>query len=143
MPMGFTYPWVSAMTLGVALLLSCTAGWVGLQRLRLGIKAPEMARVEPDDPRGDEMFKRAYRIQMNTQEGALVLLPALWICAVGWSDQLAGALGGIWIAARVWYAVAYAADPTSRRPAFLLSQAIYVVTWLGGAAGLVLAALRA
>jgi glutathione S-transferase len=89
------------------------------------------------------MFKRAYRIQMNTQEGALVFLPALWICAVGWSDQLAGALGGIWIAARVWYALAYAADPTSRRSAFLLSQAIYVVTWLGGAAGLVLSALRA
>ena len=131
------------MTLGVALLLSCTAGWVGMQRLRLGIKAPEMTRVEPGDPRGDEMFKRAYRIQMNTQEGALVFLPALWICAFGWSDQLAGALGGIWIAARVWYALAYAADPTSRRSAFLLSQAIYVVTWLGGAAGLVLSALRA
>ncbi|NBT80048.1 MAG: MAPEG family protein [Betaproteobacteria bacterium] len=130
------------MTLGVALLLSCTAGWVGMQRLRLGIKAPEMTRVEPGDPRGDEMFKRAYRIQMNTQEGALVFLPALWICAFGWSDQLAGALGGIWIAARVWYALAYAADPTSRRSAFLLSQTIYVVTWLGGAAGLVLAALR-
>ena len=129
------------MTLGVALLLSCTAGWVGMQRLRLGIKAPEMTRVEPGDPRGDEMFKRAYRIQMNTQEGALIFLPALWICAVGWGDQLAGALGGIWIAARVWYALAYAADPTSRRSAFLLSQAIYVVTWLGGAAGLVLAAL--
>jgi len=88
------------------------------------------------------MFKRAYRIQMNTQEGALVFLPALWICAFGWSDHLAGVLGGIWIAARVWYALAYAADPTSRRPAFLLSQTIYVVTWLGGAAGLVLAALR-
>ena len=87
------------------------------------------------------MFKRAYRIQMNTQEGALIFLPALWICAVGWGDLLAGALGGIWIAARVWYALAYAADPTSRRSAFLLSQAIYVVTWLGGAAGLVLAAL--
>jgi len=141
--MGFTYPWACAMTLGVVLLLSCTAGWVGLQRLRLGIKAPEMTQTEPGDPFRDEPFKRAYRIQMNTQEGALVFLPALWICAFGWNDHLAGALGGIWIAARVWYAVAYAADPTSRRPAFLLSQTIYVVTWLGGAAGLVLAALRA
>jgi uncharacterized MAPEG superfamily protein len=141
--MAFTYPWACAMTLGVALLLSCTAGWVGLQRLRLGIKAPEMARVDPDDPHWDEPFKRAYRIQMNTQEGALVFLPALWICAFGWNDPLAGALGGIWIAARVWYALAYAADPTSRRPAFLLSQAIYVATWLSGAAGLVLVSWRA
>jgi hypothetical protein len=141
--MAFTYPWACAMTLGVALLLSFTAGWVGLQRLRLGIKAPEMARVDPDDPHWDEPFKRAYRIQMNTQEGALVFLPALWICAFGWNDPLAGALGGIWIAARVWYALAYAADPTSRRPAFLLSQAIYVATWLSGAAGLVLVSWRA
>jgi uncharacterized MAPEG superfamily protein len=141
--MGFTYPWACAMTLGVAFLLSCTAGWVGLQRLRHGIKAPEMARVEPGDPRGDEMFKRAYRIQMNTQEGALVFLPALWICAFGWNDRLAGVLAAFWIAARVWYAFAYAADPTSRRPAFLLSQAIYVVTWLSGASGLVLVSWRA
>ena len=141
--MGFTYPWACAMTLGVVLLLSCTAGWVGLQRLRLGIKAPEMTRVEPGDPDRDESFKRAYRIQMNTQEGALVFLPALWICAFGCDDRLAGAMAGLWIVARVWYALAYAADPTSRRPAFLLSQAIYVVTWLGGAAGLVLAAWRA
>jgi uncharacterized MAPEG superfamily protein len=141
--MGFTYPWACATTLGVVLLLSCTAGWVGLQRLRLGIKAPEMTRVEPGDPDRDESFKRAYRIQMNTQEGALVFLPALWISAFGWGDRLAGAMAGLWIVARVWYALAYAADPTSRRPAFLLSQAIYVVTWLGGAAGLVLAAWRA
>ena len=141
--MAITTPWACSMTLGVALLLSLTAGWVGLQRLRLGIKAPEMSRTEPGDPDDDEPFKRAYRIQMNTQEGALVFLPALWICAFGWNDQLAGALGGFWIAARVWYALAYAADPTSRRPAFLFSQAIYVVTWLSGAAGLVLAALRA
>jgi len=141
--MGITYPWACAMTLGVAFLLSCTAGWVGLQRLRHGIKAPEMTRIEPGDPDQDESFKRAYRIQMNTQEGALVFLPALWICAFCLNDLLAGALGGIWIAARVWYALAYAADPTSRRPAFLFSQAIYVVTWLSGAAGLVLAALRA
>ena len=140
--MDFAYPWACAMTLGVALLLSCTAGWVGLQRLRLGIKAPEITRVAPGDAGHDEPFKRAYRIQMNTQEGALVFLPALWICAFGWSDRLAGALAGLWIAARVWYALAYAADPTSRRPAFLLSQAIYVVTWLGAAAGLALAALR-
>lgn len=141
--MGFTYPWACAATLGVVLLLSCTAGWVGLQRLRLGIKAPEMTHVEPGNPDRDEFFKRAYRIQMNTQEGALVFLPALWICAFGWGDRLAGAMAGLWIVARVWYALAYAADPTSRRPAFLLSQAIYVVTWLGGAAGLVLAAWRA
>jgi len=140
--MGITYPWACAMTLGVAFLLSCTAGWVGLQRLRHGIKAPEMTRIEPGDPDQDESFKRAYRIQMNTQEGALVFLPALWICAFGCSDRLAGVLAAFWIAARVWYALAYAADPASRRPAFLLSQAIYVVTWLAAGAGLVFAVFR-
>jgi uncharacterized MAPEG superfamily protein len=141
--MGFNYPWACAMTLGVVLLLSCTAGWVGLQRLRLGIKAPEMNRLGPGDPDRDEPFKRAYRIQMNTQEGAVVFLPTLWICAFCWSDPLAGALAGSWIVARVWYALAYAADPATRRPAFLLSQSIYVLTWLIGASGLVFAAFRA
>ena len=77
--MAFTYPWACAITLAVTLLLSCVAGWVGWQRLRLGIKAPEMTSVEPGDPHRDEPFKRAYRIQMNTQEGAIVFLSLIHI----------------------------------------------------------------
>lgn len=118
------------MTLMVALLISCTAAWVGVERLRTGIAAPAVT--------GDERFERVFRIQMNTQEGALVFLPALWVCAVFLSDRLAAGLAGLWILSRLWYALAYWAEPAGRRPAFVLSQLLYVSTWLSGAAGIVL-----
>ena len=128
--MSHAYPWTAAMTLMVALLISCTAAWVGVERLRTGIAAPSVT--------GDERFERAFRIQMNTQEGALVFLPALWVCAVFLSDRLAAGLAGLWIVSRLWYALAYWAEPAGRRPAFILSQLLYVSTWLSGAAGIVL-----
>jgi glutathione S-transferase len=128
--MSHAYPWTAAMTLMVALLISCTAAWVGVERLRTGIAAPAVT--------GDERFERAFRIQMNTQEGALVFLPALWVCAVFLSDRLAAGLAGLWIVSRLWYALAYWAEPAGRRPAFILSQLLYVSTWLSGAAGIVL-----
>jgi len=128
--MSHAYPWTAAMTLMVALLISCTAAWVGVERLRTGVAAPAVT--------GNERFERAFRIQMNTQEGALVFLPALWVCAVFLSDRLAAGLAGLWIVSRLWYALAYWAEPAGRRPAFILSQLLYVSTWLSGAAGIVL-----
>lgn len=128
--MSHAYPWTAAMTLMVAFLISCTAAWVGVERLRTGIAAPAVT--------GDERFERAFRIQMNTQEGALVFLPALWVCAVFLSDRLAAGLAGLWILSRLWYALVYRADPAGRRPAFVVSQLLYVGTWLSGAAGIVL-----
>jgi glutathione S-transferase len=128
--MSHAYPWTAAMTLMVALLISYTAAWVGVERLRTGIAAPAVT--------GDERFERVFRIQMNTQEGALVFLPAVWVCAVFLSDRLAAGLAGLWILSRLWYALAYWAEPSGRRPAFVLSQLLYVSTWLCGAAGIVL-----
>ena len=128
--MSHAYPCTAAMTLMVALLISCTAAWVGVERLRTGVAAPAVT--------GNERFERAFRIQMNTQEGALVFLPALWVCAVFLSDRLAAGLAGLWILSRLWYALAYRAEPAGRRPAFVLSQLLYVSTWLSGAAGIAL-----
>lgn len=122
------YPYASAVTLLVLLLLFATGANVGRARGRYGIKAPATS--------GHEMFDRAFRIQMNTLENAVMLLPALWLCAIYAGDRWAGLIGLIWLLLRVWYALAYQQDPAKRGPAFGLSFLAFAALWLGAAWGL-------
>lgn len=69
-------PYTALVTLLICLLLCGTAANVGRARGRYGIKAPAVT--------GHEMFERAYRIQMNTLENAVLLLPTLWLMLVSW-----------------------------------------------------------
>ena len=66
-------PLTSLVTLLVVLLLFFTALNTGRARVRYGIKAPAVT--------GHEMFERAFRVQMNTLENAVLMLPALWLYA--------------------------------------------------------------
>lgn len=123
-----SYPLVGLGTLLICLFLSLTAGHVGLIRLRLKIKAPAVT--------GPDSFDRAYRIQMNSIENAVVFLPALWILAAFVSDRVAAIAALLWLAGRVWYALSYQREPASRRPSFVFSTLIYVTTWLGALWGI-------
>ena len=62
-------PYTALVTLLICLLLFGTAANVGRARGLYGIKAPAVT--------GHEMFERAYRIQMNTLENAVLVLPTL------------------------------------------------------------------
>jgi glutathione S-transferase len=103
---------------------------VGRARGLYGIKAPAVT--------GHEMFERAYRIQMNTLENAVLVLPALWLYAGFIGDPGAAAMTGVWLLARIWYAIAYQKDPAKRGPAFGLS----VLAFAGLAAGAFWGVLR-
>jgi glutathione S-transferase len=108
-----TLPYTALATLAICLLLFGTAVNVGRARGRYGIKAPAVT--------GHEMFERAYRIQMNTLENAVLVLPSLWLYAGFMGDLGAAALGALWLVARIWYAIAYQGDPTKRGAGFGLS----------------------
>ena len=122
------YPYAAAVTLLVLLLLFATAASVGRARGRYGVKAPATS--------GHEMFDRAFRIQMNTLENTVQMLPALWLCAIYANDRLAGLLGLVWLLLRIWYALAYQRDPAKRGAAFGLSSLAFAALWLGAAWGL-------
>lgn len=122
-------PLASLVTLLVVLLMFATALNVGRARQRYGVKAPAML--------GHEMFERAFRIQMNTLESAAVMLPALWLYAGFIGDRGAAVMGVIWLAARIWYAVAYQNDPVKRSGGYGLSFLAFVALWLGALWGVV------
>lgn len=121
------YPYTSAVTLLALLLLFVTAANVGRARGLYGIKAPATS--------GHEMFDRAFRVQMNTLETAVMTLPALWLFAAYASDRWAGVLGLIWVLSRIWYALAYQKNPPTRSAAFSVSFLAFVALWLGAAWG--------
>ncbi len=122
-------PLTSLMTLLVVVLMFATGLNVGRARARYGIKAPAVT--------GNEMFERAFRIQMNTLENAALMLPALWLYAAFVGDRGAGAMGVIWLAARVWYAVAYQKEPAKRSGGFGLSALAFAGLWVGALWGVV------
>ena len=114
------------VTLLTVLLLFGTMFVVGKMRGRHGIKAPATS--------GHPAFDRAYRVQMNTLEGAVMFLPVLWLAANYGFSGWAGIAGLVWLLGRVWYAWSYLKDPASREKGF----AVAMLAWL---AVLVMAAI--
>ncbi len=108
-----SFPLTALVTLLVVLLMLFTGLNVARARVRYRIKAPAVT--------GHEVFERAFRIQMNTLENAVLMLPVLWLYAGFIDDRGAGAMGAIWLAARVWYAIAYQNDPARRSGGFSLA----------------------
>ncbi len=98
---------------------------VGRARVRDGVIAPST-----DGPPG---FMRALRVQMNTLEQLVVFLPALGMFAAAWGDRPAALIGVVWPVARLFYARAYVADPTSRGPGFIVALVATLVLLLGAA----------
>ena len=119
-----TLPLTSLATLLAVALMFWTAINVGKARAKYCVKAPATS--------GHEMFDRAYRIQMNTLESAMLLLPSMWIYAGLVGDLGAGVSGAIWIAGRILYALAYQQDPAKRGPGFGISFLAIAGMWVGG-----------
>ncbi len=119
--------WPAVVTLLIVLLLFANGLMVGRARGRYGIKAPATS--------GHEAFERVFRVQMNTQESALMVLPTLWIAAWYGNPDFAAIAGVAWVLARVWYALAYSRDASKRGPAFSLSMlafaALFVLAGIG------------
>jgi glutathione S-transferase len=116
-------PLTSLVTLLIAALLVGIGIHVGKARARYGVKAPATT--------GNEMFERAYRIQLNTLENVVPLLISLWLYAALIGDKGAAAMGAVWLVARIWYAVSYQADPAKRGPGFGIAFFATAGLWLG------------
>ena len=107
---------------------------VGGARERLGVKAPATT--------GNAVFERYFRVQMNTLELLVVLLPALPMFAHYISTTWAVGLGCVYLVGRVVFFIAYTRDPATRQLGFGLSFVPILVLLVGGIAGAVMAAVR-
>jgi glutathione S-transferase len=87
--------------------------FVGKARGKYGVKAPAIT--------GSEAFERVYRVQMNTLELLVALLPAMYVAAKYWPTEFVAALGAVYLVGRIVYWRAYVKAPQSRGFGFMLS----------------------
>ena len=86
--MGTTTHWAALLTLATLALLFGCVWYVGAARGKYKVAAPATTGPEP--------FERAFRVQMNTLENAVLFLPALWLATLYFSPRIAaGARRGV------------------------------------------------
>jgi hypothetical protein len=98
-------------------------GLVGKARGAYGIKAPAVV--------GHEMFERTYRVQMNTLELLVVLVPVLYAASHYWPAWVVASLGAVYLVGRIVYWRSYVKEPSSRSLGFMLSLVPIVVLAIG------------
>ena len=86
----------------------------GRARGQSGLKAPAVT--------GHEGFERMYRVQMNTLELLIGILPSLFIAAKYWSPLLVAGIGAVYLIGRLLYWRAYVNSPSTRAAGFVLSM---------------------
>jgi uncharacterized membrane protein YecN with MAPEG domain len=102
---------------------------VGRARARYGIQAPAVS--------GNELFERHFRVQQNTLELLVVLLPSLAMFGAYLDPRWAAGLGAVYLVGRLLYATGYVRDPKARSLGFLLSFLPIVVLLVGAIFGAV------
>jgi uncharacterized MAPEG superfamily protein len=125
--------WPTIITLLSLAVLIWVAMIVGHYRKKCNVAAPATT--------GDPLFERAYRVQMNTIESAIIYLPALWLAVLWGAGYLAAVAGALWIAGRILYALAYLKDPKKRGLGFGVSFMAIVVLMIEAAIGVLRTAL--
>ena len=86
---------------------------VGRARGRYGIKAPSIT--------GNEVFERHFRVQQNTLEVLILVIPALYLFSRYYNPLWAAALGVVYLVGRTLYAISYVKDPAKRGPGYGLT----------------------
>lgn len=102
---------------------------VGGARGRYAVKAPAIT--------GHEVFERYFRVQQNTLEQLLALLPGLYLFSRYVSPVWAAGLGLVYLIGREIYAYTYVKDPAKRGLGFGLSISPVIVLIVGGLGGAV------
>lgn len=84
-------------------------------------KARQTYAVSAPATSGNPIFERYYRVQGNTLEMLILLLPSVWIAASYWNPLFVAAMIAIYLIGRQIYFSAYIKDPKKRSMGFLLT----------------------
>lgn len=102
---------------------------VGLGRGKYKIEAPACE--------GDENWERLFRVQQNTMEQMIVLVPATFAFAYYMSSTWVLVPGTVYLIGRFLYSAEYVKDPKTRTPGMVLTMLANVVLVLGALFGVV------
>ena len=103
--------------LSILLLLveyAVLASMVAVARSRYRVAAPAVT--------GNPDFERYFRVQQNTLEQLIMVIPCLWIFAATSSPLWAALLGFLFLVCRAWYAWGYYRSAGGRHYGFLVGS---------------------
>jgi glutathione S-transferase len=103
---------------------------VGGARQKYGVTAPAIT--------GNEIFERHFRVQQNTLEQLVILLPGLYLFSRYFNPLWAAGLGVVYLAGREIYAATYVKNPATRSVGYGLTFLPVIVLLAGAAIGAVL-----
>lgn len=103
---------------------------VGAARRKTGIKAPATS--------GDSFFEATLRVQQNTLEQLIYVIPSLWICSFFYSELFAVAAGSVFFFGRIMFCVGYRQAPEKRAFGFITGWLASIALILGGCWGAIL-----
>lgn len=106
---------------------------VGRARGRFNVPAPAMS--------GHPEFDRYFRVQMNTVEQIVMIVPSAFAFAYLISDLWAAVLVAVYIVGRIVYFRSYVVDPSKRGAGFGLSFLPGMILMIGSIIGAVMALL--
>lgn len=119
-------------TLALALVLLVFFGIalnVGRARAKWNVPAPASS--------GHPEFDKRFRVQMNTLEQLVLVVPAAFLAVSVFGDLITAALCFTWSAGRIIYARSYYADPAKRGPGFGLTLLPSLILIFGAITGAV------
>jgi glutathione S-transferase len=100
---------------------------VGRARVRYQVAAPATT--------GHPEFERFFRVQMNTLEQLIIVIPCMWMFARYIHEPTAAILGLIFIVGRALYFTSYTRDPKSRGWGFMISSLPMLTLLVGSMIG--------
>ena len=124
-----SYPLTTIALVAVLLVYMWIAGQVGKARGVYGVQAPASS--------GHPEFDKRYRVQLNTVEQLVLLLPATFLALPVLTDRWTALAAAVFALGRVIYARAYWRDPKSRTLGFMLSLVPILVLMIAAVVGAV------
>jgi glutathione S-transferase len=122
--MNTSLSWVTIVTVLALVQFLAFGILVSRARIKYQVSAPAIT--------GNPVFERYFRVQMNTLELLVILLPALWLFALQVSADGAAGLGAVYLVGRMIYLRSYVREPRSRSLGFGLSSMpiLIMLAWL-------------
>jgi len=87
---------------------------------------------------GDEAWERIFRVQQNTMEQLIIMIPAAYAFAYYVSGMWVLLPGVVFIIGRFMYSAEYIKDPKTREPGMILTLAANAVLVVGALVGLLM-----
>ncbi len=108
---------------------------VGRARGKFGVQAPAVS--------GHPDFERYLRVQQNTLECLIIVIPSMWLFARYVSEPWAAGLGAAYLLGRVMYFLGYTKAAEKRAAGYGVTALAMMALLIGSLVGIVLALLRA